>query len=106
MAILAVAEMCVSFTTRMGRALIMMSGISTLQMARATTHWLAQRKMRPCSRQYTISRYGQHRCLRPSPGQTSPLYPHLSGSCSAEPGHGLPSPALKCSAQKVKAYEG
>lgn len=40
---LAVAEMCVSFTTRMGRALTMMSGISTLQVARATTHWLAHR---------------------------------------------------------------
>jgi hypothetical protein len=43
MAMLAVAEMCVSFTTRTGSALMMMSGISTLQMAKATTHWLAQR---------------------------------------------------------------
>lgn len=50
-AMLAVAEMCVSFTTRTGSALIMMSGISTLQMDKATTHWLAQRWMRPCSRQ-------------------------------------------------------
>lgn len=53
---LAVAEMCVSFTTRTGSALMMTSGISTLQVARATTHWLAQRWMRPCSRQYTSSR--------------------------------------------------
>lgn len=43
MAMLAVAEMCVNFTTRTGSALMMMSGISTLQMAKATTHWLAQR---------------------------------------------------------------
>lgn len=40
---LAVAEMCVSFTTRTGSALRMTSGISTLHTARATTHWLAQR---------------------------------------------------------------
>lgn len=53
---LAVAEMCVSFTTSTGRALMMTSGISTLQVASATTHWPAQRKMRPCSRQYTSSR--------------------------------------------------
>lgn len=43
MAMLAVAEMCVSFTTSTGSALMMMSGISTLQTASATTHWLAQR---------------------------------------------------------------
>lgn len=55
---LAVAEICVSLTISTGRALMRTSGISTLQMDRATTHWLAQREIRPCSRQYTISHCG------------------------------------------------
>lgn len=38
-----VAEMCVSLTMSAGRSLIMMSGISTVHMVRATTHCLAQR---------------------------------------------------------------
>lgn len=38
-----VAEMWVSLTIRAGRSLIMMSGISTVHMVRATTHCLAQR---------------------------------------------------------------
>lgn len=38
-----VAEMCVSLTMREGSSLIMMSGISTVHMVRATTHCLAQR---------------------------------------------------------------
>lgn len=42
-AMLAVAEMWVSLTMRTGSALMMMSGISTLQTDSATTHWLAQR---------------------------------------------------------------
>lgn len=57
---LAVAEMCVSFTTRTGSALRTTAGISTLHTASATTHWPAQRWMRPCSRQYTTSRCGRH----------------------------------------------
>lgn len=38
-----VAEMCVSLTMRAGRSLIMISGISTVHIVRATTHCLAQR---------------------------------------------------------------
>lgn len=38
-----VAEMWVSLTIRDGRSLIMMSGISTVHIVRATTHCLAQR---------------------------------------------------------------
>lgn len=38
-----VAEMCVSLTMSEGSSLIMMSGISTVHMVRATTHCLAQR---------------------------------------------------------------
>lgn len=38
-----VAEMWVSLTMREGRSLIMMSGISTVHIVRATTHCLAQR---------------------------------------------------------------
>lgn len=38
-----VAEMWVSLTIREGRSFIMMSGISTVHIVRATTHCLAQR---------------------------------------------------------------
>lgn len=51
MAMLAVAEICVNLTIRTGKALMIISGISTLQIDNATTHWLAQRKISPCSRQ-------------------------------------------------------
>lgn len=50
-----VAEMWVSLTIRDGRSLIMISGISTVHMVRATTHCLAQRWMRPVSRHWTSS---------------------------------------------------
>lgn len=42
-AMVTVAEMWVSLTIREGRSLIMISGISTVHMVRATTHCLAQR---------------------------------------------------------------
>lgn len=50
-----VAEMWVSLTIRDGRSLIMMSGISTVHIVRATTHCLVQRWMRPVSRHWTSS---------------------------------------------------
>lgn len=54
-AIATVAEMWVSLTIRDGRSLIMISGISTVHIVRATTHCLAQRWMRPVSRHWTSS---------------------------------------------------
>lgn len=50
-----VAEMWVSLTIRDERSLIMISGISTVHIVRATTHCLAQRWMRPVSRHWTSS---------------------------------------------------
>lgn len=60
-AMVTVAEMCVSLTMRAGSSLIMMSGISTVHMVRATTHCLALRYISPVSKHCTSSLCGEGR---------------------------------------------